>query len=43
MRRVAKRNAEPIRIADVAIPAELEPQHFLVTGKTGSGKSNFIR
>jgi hypothetical protein len=43
MRRVAKRNGEPIRIADVAIPAELEPQHFLVTGKTGSGKSNFIR
>jgi type IV secretory pathway TraG/TraD family ATPase VirD4 len=27
----------------VAIPRELESQHFLVTGKTGSGKSNFIR
>lgn len=36
-------DAPPIQIADVAIPAELEPQHFLITGKTGSGKSNFIR
>jgi type IV secretory pathway TraG/TraD family ATPase VirD4 len=32
-----------IRIANVSIPADLEPQHFAVTGKTGSGKSNCIR
>jgi hypothetical protein len=32
-----------IRIANVAIPADLEPQHFAVTGKSGSGKSNCIR
>ena len=43
MRRLASRNDSAIRVADVAIPPELEPQHFLVTGKTGSGKSNFIR
>jgi energy-coupling factor transporter ATP-binding protein EcfA2 len=42
-RRVSRTSAPAIRIADVAIPAELESQHFLVTGKTGSGKSNFIR
>ena len=43
MRRLASRDDGAIRVADVAIPPELEPQHFLVTGKTGSGKSNFIR
>ncbi|HUA36529.1 MAG TPA: type IV secretion system DNA-binding domain-containing protein [Candidatus Binataceae bacterium] len=32
-----------IRIASVTIPADLEPQHFAITGKTGSGKSNCIR
>jgi type IV secretory pathway TraG/TraD family ATPase VirD4 len=42
-RRVSGTSAPAIRIADVAIPAELESQHFPVTGKTGSGKSNFIR
>ena len=42
-RRISGSGAAAIRIADVAIPAELESQHFLVTGKTGSGKSNFIR
>jgi type IV secretory pathway TraG/TraD family ATPase VirD4 len=42
-RRVSRTSAPAMRIADVAIPAELESQHFLVTGKTGSGKSNFIR
>ena len=42
-RRISGSGAAAIRIADVAIPAELEAQHFLVTGKTGSGKSNFIR
>jgi len=42
-RRVSVTSAPAMRIADVAIPAELESQHFLVTGKTGSGKSNFIR
>jgi len=42
-RRVSGSGAAAIRVADVAIPAELESQHFLVTGKTGSGKSNFIR
>jgi type IV secretory pathway TraG/TraD family ATPase VirD4 len=41
--RVSGSSAPAIRIANVAIPAELESQHFLVTGKTGSGKSNFIR
>jgi hypothetical protein len=43
VRRLASRDDSVIRVGDVAIPAELEPQHFLVTGKTGSGKSNFIR
>lgn len=43
MRRLASRDDGAIRVADVAIPPELEPQHFLATGKTGSGKSNFIR
>ena len=44
VRRLAnRRGAPPIRIADVGIPPELEPQHFLLTGKTGSGKSNCIR
>ena len=33
----------PIRIGNVAIPADLESQHFALTGKTGSGKSNCIR
>jgi type IV secretory pathway TraG/TraD family ATPase VirD4 len=42
-RRIGGSTSAAIRVADVAIPAELEPQHFLVTGKTGSGKSNFIR
>jgi type IV secretory pathway TraG/TraD family ATPase VirD4 len=42
-RRISGSSAPAIRIAEVAIPAELESQHFLVTGKTGSGKSNFIR
>jgi hypothetical protein len=42
-RRLAAGSGDAIRIADVAIPPQLEPQHFLVTGKTGSGKSNFIR
>jgi len=43
VRRLASRDDNAIRVADVTIPPELEPQHFLVTGKTGSGKSNFIR
>src|SRR5579883_1136333 len=43
VRRISNRNADVIRVAGVAIAPELEPQHFLVTGKTGSGKSNFIR
>src|SRR5579871_3182236 len=43
VRRLANRKRDALRIAGVAIPPELEPQHFLVTGKTGSGKSNFIR
>lgn len=43
IRRLASRKDSALRIADVAIPAELEPQHFLVTGKTGSGKSNLMR
>jgi type IV secretory pathway TraG/TraD family ATPase VirD4 len=42
-KRMSGRSRPTIRIADVTIPAELESQHFLVTGKTGSGKSNFIR
>jgi energy-coupling factor transporter ATP-binding protein EcfA2 len=42
-RRISGTSAPAMRIADVAIPAELEAQHFLVTGKTGSGKSSFIR
>lgn len=33
----------PMRIANVGIPSELEPQHFLLTGKTGSGKWSCIR
>ncbi len=43
VRGLVKRNSSALRIGGVAIPPELEPQHFLVTGKTGSGKSNFIR
>jgi len=41
--RLVRRDDSAIQIADVAIPPELESQHFLATGKTGSGKSNFIR
>jgi hypothetical protein len=43
VRHFTNRNAHTIQVANVAIPPELEPQHFLVTGKTGSGKSNLIR
>jgi len=44
VRRLTNGSSTPlIRIANIAIPAELEPQHFAVTGKTGSGKSNCIR
>jgi Type IV secretion-system coupling protein DNA-binding domain len=43
LRRSTSEGVRPIRIADVSIPAELEPQHFALTGKTGSGKSNCIR
>jgi hypothetical protein len=43
MRRFANRNANTLQIGGVTIPEELEPQHFLLTGKTGSGKSNLIR
>jgi type IV secretory pathway TraG/TraD family ATPase VirD4 len=44
VRRLTSGSATPaIRIANVSIPADLEAQHFAVTGKTGSGKSNCIR
>jgi len=41
--RLVRRDDSAIQIADVEISPELESQHFLATGKTGSGKSNFIR
>ena len=42
--KLARRLAgQGIRLAGVRVPRELEPQHFLITGSTGAGKSVAIR
>lgn len=38
----SRRDDEPIVIGGVRIPRELEAQHFLVTGTTGTGKTQII-
>ena len=41
-KRVLKSGASPYDIADVPIPKNAEYQHMMITGTTGSGKSNLI-
>lgn len=41
-KRVIKLGASPYDIADVPIPKNAEYQHMMITGTTGSGKSNLI-
>ena len=41
-KRVLKSGASPYNIADVPIPKNEEYQHMMITGTTGSGKSNLI-
>ncbi len=41
-KRILKSGASPYKIANVPIPKNAEFQHMMVTGTTGSGKSNTI-
>lgn len=41
-KQVLKIGASPYDIADVPIPKNVEYQHIMITGTTGSGKSNLI-
>ncbi|MEI6882424.1 MAG: type IV secretion system DNA-binding domain-containing protein [Bacteroidota bacterium] len=41
-KRVLKSGASPYDIADAPIPKNAEYQHMMITGTTGSGKSNLI-
>ncbi len=41
-KRILKLGTSPYQIADVPIPKNTEFQHLMITGTTGSGKSNMI-
>lgn len=41
-KRIQKQGASPYHLANVPIPQNVEYQHFMITGTTGSGKSNAL-